>query len=505
MRIFDFKRYVENIQTENVIPYEIGSIIAREPKYRGNTDYYELVEFVGKLIGSDEYEYMVYPIKSNLTEVKGSKMNIKLPIGDSKISRIYVVKKPNGVLVSQKAIDADNRRNTEEKMDWAGKKPLCLMTKEEYKKEITPFFKEYIKFTDKNSDYIRFDYSNLKPYYVNDPSIDKESFIYKYKLLDKVKDAPREVVDKLNYYESKIKELTGYNLVQLSKDDVNSNKKFISIAISDGTYENLLKSGKVNMKNIEEVLTDAKLKVPKKLYDVDISVKDDGITLDKETQLINDKKIFKQSIIDMFIDVYNDAAARYYNNYEPFFIKYEKFNTQNEIIFKTTDELKKQFHIFLTGEEPRIEIIKKKYSEVKIVHYSPIIDKVFIGNLNLFGEKFKLKPNWKDLLKDNSIKYADDMFQYYVEKLLMYFTQLNITEYPIVQNGALYGFSEKGFDGILHFKYSNGFTFSIETRAIWAGGYNIQAVHMRGLFKYYYNSKNLTSAQLLELYKNYKN
>lgn len=504
MRIHNFKRYVENTQSENNMPYEIGSIIAREPKYRGNTDYYELIEFVGKLIGSDVYEYIAYPIKSNLTEVKGSKLNIKLHMGDSKVSRIYVIKKPNGVLISQKAIDADTRRGSEEKMDWVGKKPIYLMTKEEYKKEITPLLKEYIKFTEKNSDYIKFDYSNLKPLYINAPNIDKESFIYKYKLLNKVTDAPQDVIEKINYYESKIKELTGYNLVQLSKDDVNSNKKFISLAISDGTYENLLKSGKVNMKNIEEVVIDAKLKVPKKLYDVDISVKDDGITLDKEKQLINDKEIFKQSIIDMFIDVYNKKVDGYYTYYESLISKYEKFDNQNNIDFKNFEQLKWDFHTFEMGEQPKVEIEKGKYGTIKRIHYNYIVDSVLLNNRKIFNDKYKLNTNWKEILRENAIAFADAIFENYVGKLIKYFMQLNKTEYPIITDGYLENHTSKGFNGFLTFVYSNGFNFSIETKVIWASGF-IQREHMRGLFKYYYNGKNLSSTQILELYKNHKN
>jgi hypothetical protein len=509
--IAKFNKYFENktLTDGTNMPYEVGTIIVREPKYNGNSEYFELVKYINYTENfSNQYqikyylhEYEAYPLKSNLKEVKGAKVNIKLydiNSKDTKIvnNRVYVMKQAGDKLVSQSNIDADNRRSTETAIELNSDKPY-LMTKAEYKKKITPILKQYVKFIDANDKYFKRSYGKLAGKTAEEYG--ENSHEYKYTFKEKY-DTPVELINKRNVLEKEIENILGRNISQLLTDDVNSNKQEIRRANDSGLYEELLKNNVINIKNLESIFAEASLKVPKKYYDIDKNIKELGITKEVELSVKEQQIEFVENLKKYFKEVYDSKVKGYYNHYSNSLEKYETFMTDKK--YNTISEIAWYFTIYTTGEKPRVEIYTEKGTEKKKIYYSP--DSYVAFDSKLISKEGELNKNWKIDLQNQSIEYANVVFELYGSRLITYFAAITPIEYPIVTGGSLYKNTPKGFNSDLFLKYKNGFEFMITTDLIWAGGYNIQVEHIRGLFKFFYKGKNVSSADIAKEYNNYK-
>ena len=512
--INDYKKFLESNENNeaemSVMPYEVGSIIERKPRYNGNAEYYELVSYVGKesrysSVYNTKYyihEYEAYQLKANLKEIKGTKLKIKLIDAINKSNHklnntsVYVIKKPDGKLVSSDYLEADNKRTDLQPLEIKGVKPPYLMLKDEYKKTITPLFKKYMKFVDANDKYIKRDYDKLAAYTADEYGVD--SFMYKYHF-DVKEVVPSSVIEERNKYFKEIEDIFGYSVNKMNTTYVNSNRDCIKKAIDDGTYENLLKDGVINIKNIEMLLTDAKYKIPTKFYEIDKNLNVLGITKEVEGDLMAGRLKFISDLKNKFKVVYDSKRENYYQYYYKIISKYAKFIENYD--FTTMQKLKWDFNIFATGKDPKIEIKETRSGSIKTILYSYYVLDLF--SYNIVGADSKLPNDWDDKIKIKSIKYADDIFENFADKLLYKFSGLNKKQFPVVEEGTLGHYSSKGFDCELLIKYPNGFVFEIKANAIWAGGYNIQVEHVRGLFKYFYKDKNVSSSDIIKLYKEF--
>lgn len=509
--ILKFDKYFENTTDGTQMPYPVGTIIKREPHYNGNPEYFELVQYIGYVENFSKtynityylHEYVAYPLKSNLTEVKAAKINIKLVdsinSNNKRITshKIYAVKEPTGHFISQANIDADNRRSNETAIELKSDKPY-LMTKTDYKNNITPILKQYVKFIDTNIKYFKRSYGKLAGKTAEEYGVD--SFEYKYIFKDEKYDTPLILIKQRNELEKKIEDLLGCKITLLIDEDVNSNKQSINRAMTSGIYENLLKDGTINIKNLESIFGEVKLKVPKKYYDIDKNIKELGITKDVETSIKQQQIDFIENLKTLFKEVYDSKVQGYYNHYYKSLEKYYSFITDKK--YNTISEIKWYFTIYTTGEKPRVEITyNKRGEENKRFFYSADVNIVF--DSGLITKEGLLSKNWKNDLQKKSIEYANDIFELYGGRLMAYFNGITALELPIATGGSLYRNTPKGFDSDLFLKYKNGFEFMITTNLIWAGGYNIQVEHIRGLFKFFYKGKNISSADIAKEYKNY--
>ncbi len=512
--ILTFDKYFENTTDGTQMPYAIGTIIKREPRYNGNPEYFELVKYIryeernpstqynGTNITYYIHEYEAYPLKSNLTEVKGAKVNIKLIDLNNKDSkfvnnRVYIMKQAGDKFVSQTNIDADNRRSNETAIELNSDKPY-LMTKADYKKNITPILKQYVKFIEANTKYFKRSYGKLAGKTAEEWGVD--SYEYKYQFKEGKFDTPIELLKQRNELVKKIEDLLGCKITLLIDEDVNSNKQSINRAMTSGIYENLLKDGTINIKNLESIFGEVKLKVPKKYYDIDKNIKELGITKDVETSIKQQQIDFIENLKTLFKEVYDSKIQGYYDHYYKSLEKYYSFITDKK--YNTISEIKWYFTIYTTGEKPRVEITyNKRGEENKRFYYSADVNIVF--DSGLITKEGLLSKNWKNDLQKESIEYANDVFELYGGRLITYFNAITPLEYPMVTGGSLYRNTPKGFDSDLFLRYKNGFEFMFSSNCIFAGGYNIQIEHIRGLFKFFYNGKNITSANLKNLYIQY--
>lgn len=508
--ITNFKKFFESNED---IPYPIGSIIKRTYS-RFNPEYFELVEYVGKEEYTHKtggykyfkYTYEAYPLKANLTEVKGAKTQVNLfsdNYNKSNRTSVVVLKNSTGTLVSSTVIASDNRRATEAPLAWDkanGEKPLFLYSKDEYKKEITPILKDYIKFISSNSQYFLTDYSKIKGMTLSEDVNDR--FKYRFER-DSIVEAPKNILDVKKAKEKNIEERLGVSIDTLTHDDVNSNKWVVKKALEDKSYEEMLKTGVINIKNVEEILASVKLKVPMNLYKVDTNVKELGIDKAKETEIIQDAEKFFNTIKTMFLEVHTQKVNGYINYYEPFLSKYSEFknsyNGEEDI-----NSINYALNVFITGEPPKIKTIQTRFGVKNTTEYCSFVKTIQSLDREYFITKtFNLNSDWKTILDKKALMYADDLFKFYCGKLINNFQNIDRVELPKVTGGELYKSTPKGFEAYLTFKYSNGFSFMVETDVIWAGGWNIQVEHLRGLFKYFYKGKRVSTEQMITLYNEF--
>ena len=75
--------------------------------------------------------------------------------------------------------------------------------------------------------------------------------------------------------------------------------------------------------------------------------------------------------------------------------------------------------------------------------------------------------------------------------------------YPKVIWGEITDYSPTGFDSELKLEFENGFKLDVKNKTIYAGGYNIQQLHLRTIFNFSINGKVRSDAEIQKAYKEY--
>jgi len=534
-------------------PLPIGTIIYKSQRGgygRGTDSYYEIIDFLGLVdwtVGKTNdvvnkiklAKYVVYPLKSNLKEVKGNREEIAFPVDlkdkiSNRISYGISHQKPTGKLISQSQIDTESRRSsTESKVEWQGVKPAYLMTKDEYNKEVTPKFREFNRFIGKNElvfskpDYQGINYTDWETF--------KKSFVpkYKYDTVEssfkssrsyknreaEIEQASPELVKKLNDYLIFLSPIFGEeNMSKVQSDESGSNKRAIRRAIDDGTYEKLLREGKINFTLLKNVFDSVSITIPSKLEKIEKEVVELGLTADvkqdyekKEKEfIIHVKQKFKEDLehyYESYVRTYQDTFSRldkfYKKNKNKSFKSFEEYNYDYIISNgKTLNPIYNKGNKIKEGEEKVITGYKRDYDFEKLDKFGKkIYDQDYFKN----NKSIKLVDDWKSVLDKAARDYANSLFDEFAKMILGATSSINILAKtpPLVKYGYIEGHGDKGFNVWIDLEYPNGFVLSIETTVIYAGGYNIQVLHTRGLFKFQNKGKYIDSDDVLEQYKKY--
>lgn len=502
----------------------IGSIISVQ-EFRSYHKY-EVVGFVEKREGSG-IRYDVYELKADMSGVKGKKTQITFPYPNTKTKFRYnaTIPKEGSKLISQSEIDSEKRRGSESEVviKWEGNKPSYLMTKEEYKSIVTPKMKEFNKFISKNKeyfskkDYYGIDYLDFESFKsIHEPSqysTVERDFLQRSKTSEGTvpKQADEKLIKELNEYKDYFANIFGReNIKKIEDDEVGNNKRSIRRAIDSGVYEKLLREGKINYTFLKTVFDSVGINIPTKLEKIESEVVDKGITSDVQISLkektenffSNLKRLFEKEIrfyADTFKEHYIESIKRMKNfcdrhkefvNYDTFAYNYSiNNNYQPTPIYENVRGIQK-----LKGYNYHPDIQKLYF-----------LNKIFENSSSNESVRFFIADNWEELLEVRALDYANDLFKNFGRRILQETEVINSIDknFPEIQNARVLRLTEKGFEANFDLKYPNGFIFSVETQVIYAGGYNIQALHLRGLFKFQYKGKFISEKELIEAYNSF--
>ena len=487
---------------------------------------YEVVGFVEKREGSG-IRYDVYELKADMSGVKGKKTQITFPYPNTKTKFRYnaTIPKEGSKLISQSEIDSEKRRGSESEVviKWEGNKPSYLMTKEEYKSIVTPKMKEFNKFISKNKeyfskkDYYGIDYLDFESFKsIHEPSqysTVERDFLQRSKTSEGTvpKQADEKLIKELNEYKDYFANIFGReNIKKIEDDEVGNNKRSIRRAIDSGVYEKLLREGKINYTFLKTVFDSVGINIPTKLEKIESEVVDKGITSDVQISLKEKTENFFSNLKRLFekeIRFYADTFKEHYIES----IKRMKNFCDRHKEFVNYDTFAYNYSINNNYQPTPIYENVRGIQKLKGYNYHPDIQKLFFLN-KIFENsgsnesvRFFIADNWEELLEVRALDYANDLFKNFGRRILQETEVINSIDknFPEIQNARVLRLTEKGFEANFDLKYPNGFVLSVETQVIYAGGYNIQALHLRGLFKFQYKGKFISEKELIEAYKSF--
>ena len=490
---------------------------------------YEIVEFLGEQENVGNL-YDVYELKADKSGIKGKKTRIRFPHPEAKTKFKFYAEIPNegSKLISQSIIDSEKRRGsqTESIIKIEGDKPTYLMTKDEYKSIVTPKIKEFNKFIEKNKEYFSrveyngfdyLDFESFKGVYQPRKYSSVEGDFLRGKGFDsnseyKPKQASPELIEKLNSYKDYFSTIFGEeNLKKIEHDENTSNKRSIRRAIDSGIYENLLREGKINYTFLKNVFDSVGVNVPTKLEKIEAEVVEKGITSDvkksiedkKESFIIDLKMIFSKEVrfyADKFKGHYFDSIERM----DKFCKAHDSF--VNYDAFARAYSLANDFEPKPVFEEKRGVKVIVKYEYHPDINQISWFTKIFYTVSSSQNHvKYAVADNWKELLEERALDYSNALFQNLGERILSetdFINKIN-NDIPTLKDAKVHVLTQKGFETNFSLLYSNGFIFNVETQVIYAGGYNIQALHLRALFKFNYKGKFISKKEILEAYNSF--
>ena len=529
-------------------PFKPGTIVVHKAYHRGREINYELVEYLGKeerevSVRSTSpshkfivHSYSAFPVNSNRNAVTGERETIRFTFPleyDTRMERGWILgrePKPDSDLISKSAIEKEERRSSMSAVEpvFEGKKPVYLMTKDEYKKEVTPLFKAFKKFIDANGqyykkkDYYGIEYATwdeyfadtIKRYKKESPVLANKEYIEE-SWTRNGQPSPSVATDsvKKQYgdYIDKFSELFGKeNISKIQSDEATSPKRAISRALESDIYEKLILDGKINYATLQKVFFDVKLKIPRKLEKLEGEIKSPGFSERKERM-----NAFKDSIKERFKSEMEYYWKLYFDADYKELKKYDDFYKSRILTREIPEEHKKSvahyvFSLYCNFLKKPAKLITNKRGDQYIEYCSEV------NWLNSEGTKYfqsrktntsslELYPDYEERAKINATAQTEELFDKLAIAILSQTQSVSLLGgIPHIGYGQLRKSTHRGFIMGLNLVYGNGFSLFVETEMIIAGGYNIQVAHHRYLFKISYNGKRISQEELPIAYKNYK-
>ena len=489
-----------------------GSIIVIAPPFgrRGRNESYEIVSF-DKNINEDFNMYLAYKLNANRDKVIGAKTSIRFPKSDKYLTKsgysynYWLAKEGNGELVFSKDLEDSLliQQGTGILLKYEGEKPTYLMTKDEYKKYMKPIWEKVFDLPKKYPQYFHKKYSEIETsedenYNATNPYW-AERNLQEWKRDNKVepkKPIPAELKKALKEDFEYIREITFKAYID---DNLKTNNKpIISKALQDGIYAELIKKGQLNIYTLKEILDSVKLKLPTKLEKVQAEVSIQGITYEKELLNKENLKKFNEDIISYFKKYYDKIQKDYIDGKTETIKKFIDFS-KNKNTYSRYESLYIDFSDYLGVKYKVIE--DKKYRTTKYI-FDSFITK-FFSTRGLFNNGFILVGNWEDVVKNLAKEEADFIFSLYVNNMIQQLPINILFVYPKVIWGEITGYSPTGFDSELKLEFDNGFKLDVKNKTIYAGGYNIQQLHLRTIFNFSLDGKVRSDAEIQKAYKEF--
>jgi hypothetical protein len=489
-----------------------GSIIVIAPPFgrRGRNESYEIVSF-DKNINEDFNMYLAYKLNANRDKVIGAKTSIRFPKSDKYLTKsgysynYWLAKEGNGELVFSKDLEDSLliQQGTGTLLKYEGEKPTYLMTREEYKTYMKPIWEKVFDLPKKYPQYFYKKYNNIETSEEKIFNIDNDFWlkrnIEEWKRDNKVepkKPIPAELKKALKEDFEYIREITFK--VYVDENLKTNNKPIISKALQDGIYAELIKKGQLNTLALKEILDSVKLKLPAKLEKKQAEVSIDGLTYEKEIQNKENLKKFEQDIISYFKEYYDKIQEDYIDKKTETINKFIDFS-KNKNTYRDTNSLYADFSDYLKIG------YKKEYNErYKTTSYTfsgYIIS--FFSTKGLFHSRNTLVSNWEEIIVKLAKEEADYIFSLYVGNLIQQIPLNIMFVYPKLISGEITDYSPTGFDSELKLEFDNGFRLDVKNKTIYAGGYNIQQLHLRTIFHFSINGKVRSDEEIQKAYKEF--
>ena len=127
----------------------------------------------------------------------------------------------------------------------------------------------------------------------------------------------------------------------------------------------------------------------------------------------------------------------------------------------------------------------------------------FFSTRGLFINGFNLVSNWEEVIDKLATDEAEFIFNTYVANLVKQIPINVKSKLPKVVLGEINGYSQTGFDSKLWLEFENGFELKVENKTIYAGGYNIQQLHLRTIFHFSFDGKVRSDEEIKKAYKEF--
>ena len=487
-----------------------GSIVSRQYGYSSRSSYYEIVSFESEK-NIEFNQYYAYNINAKQDKVIGAKELISFPKSRDYSRRgniYYLVKKGDGELVVSKDLEDSLliQQGTGILLKYEGEKPTYLMTKDEYKKYMKPIWEKVFDLPKKYPQYFYKQYDSYGEIETSEDYIFniQNEYTIKYRTEDWVK---KNKVEPKKPIPAELKKSLKEDFEDLRKITLNAyigndlktnNKPIISKALEDGVYAELIKKGQLNIYTLKEILDSVKLKLPTKLEKAQAEVSVEGLTYEKDIENKDNLNKFKQDVISYFKKYYDKIRENSINNRTKTIKQYIEFS-KTKSKFTNINALKIDFSDY-SGIKYQVER-NEKYKTTSYTFSGAI--NMFFNTRGLFNEDFILVNNWVEVVEKLATEEADYIFYIYVGNLIEQIP-INIkSKLPKVVWGEIDKYSKVGFDSQLLLKFDNGFKLDVKNKTIYAGGYNIQQLHLRTIFNFSINGKVRSDAEIQKAYKEF--
>jgi hypothetical protein len=362
-----------------------------------------------------------------------------------------------------------------------------LITLSVYQETVTPIFKEYAAFIRKNGKYLlSYNYSYVqlltlpmaiehelesfkRSKYSLDAEYVKKQWVKRGGTLEEI---PAEVLVEYNRFVGLFSEIFGENNLRLiQKDEAKSNKRAIRRAIDSNDYIDVLMDGVLTPEQLQDVFDGAGVKMPKNVLEMKEKVQYEGY--DRTAQLNQAKRNneFTQQVrkaLDKDMDRLRDRKRNYVTK-----------------IVAKFEESGKTAYSFAK------DVVGKNYSQASEVER--LILHFF--DFDYPTKAYIRKENFDALLEEMANDYANSFITNFVyrnnEKLVVINSNLGTPKVDVKY--IMFG---SDVEGVVTATWENGYSVEIHATVILAGGYNIQSLHERYLFKAFHQGKLINLEQL---------
>jgi len=380
-------------------------------------------------------------------------------------------------------------------------KKAYLMTLQEYLTEVVPVLKAYKDFLKKNKYFKQVSYGSLPEYSYpelveamknklrigsmhldfSEPELSYETHQQKldrfwgsstYNEAHLEKDPSADIINKKNEFVSKLKEYFGDDFFEHrmgEPDNTKTNKRAIKYAIEENIYKKLIEYGDYTISELSAIAESAGVKLPQNLVKLDTSYVLNNLydaiyksmpTINKDvlTKLVEE---IKESFKPLEKQIYDKEVARFTILIENYAYSTDKKDIG--VLFRSIPFVSKVLD-YKTHTEYVGEGMKRRGIS--------------------YAVNFQLLSGWQEQMQKFVKAFVDGLKAELVHSILDSFEKITqpITGYDVEYLGMARTGTD--FNGIIQFNFANGSHFTLNSRAISAGGYNIQCYHFRYISDY---------------------
>lgn len=372
------------------------------------------------------------------------------------------------------------------------------MTLNQYRELVAPIIAAYFKFLKKNSkffkkvDYYGLPYEIWSEYYNNkkenyDPkqhynlpfNEERTREYWTEKTGGAPMDPPSNIVAERDAFMKQLAEyLTPNDIKKFEDDEKKSNKRIVKRAADDGTYVQMLIDGFLTPQKVQEIFDSVGVRVPRHVQEMKDKVQYQGYSRSVHDRLLSSGKEFEIKLRKALLPYMHILEDRYRGQIENLMKDYLKF----------------------VDENPQERFAIGRYCERKSTSRTDYVNKM--DTLQRYTEKGQKSSKYEEILNKDAKEYAEQFIVEFLfrvqDKLKVITSKKGIPTFEISNMDFKLGRAVGNF--FVH--YPDGTTLRLEVEIIFAGGYNIQSLHDRYLFKVFKDGKMVKLEDLDKAFEN---